>query len=157
VGRPSGLTPALAAKIARHLARGLSTGAAATKVGVPKRTLERWLQIASRDNSKWWQSIVFRAGGYRRLIHSRRLARARCEHGVGPEAMVAMLYSEIMEALTDGKVPLDVASKALEMAQDELRDTLAAESLSFARTELARWHPGDQRMSGIGDIADGDE
>jgi len=151
VGRPSKLTPDVQAVLAKAVGGGLSHSEAAQQLGVSRRTVTRWIVQAQQTKSRLWSMIVAWSRTTQRLPRSRPLARARCEHQVPADVLAALFYQELMETIQDGRVPLDVATNALEMAQDEVRDRLAEESLSFVKNPLARTHPGTRGLSGLGD------
>lgn len=89
------------------------------------------------------------AANVRIKANPRPLSRARYERDATPDEMRVMTYTEAMRIVQEGRVPYDVAIDALKMAVDELEDSLAEESLTFATDPvLARTHGGDRGLAG---------
>lgn len=80
-------------------------------------------------------------------MRSRRMARLR-EHKAESKELQKEFVNEVMRCVRDGRIPLDVALKGLEMCLDEVRDRLAEESLSWLDDPRTKWHPGDRGVSG---------
>ena len=79
---------------------------------------------------------------------SRALARARYEQGDPPEVLAVKACAEIMSLFEQGRVPFDVAEKALELCSDELTDKMAEGGASWVDDMVAgRTHSGTRGLS----------
>lgn len=58
-------------------------------------------------------------------------------------AYAAFIVGDIMDLFREARVPMNVALRSAEMAEDELRDRMAEESLSWSE-KLTPTHAGDR-------------
>jgi transposase-like protein len=147
-GRRPKLTPEVEATILRAVRNGFTLASAARLAGISRWTLFYWLRELSHF-SHAVRAAQQEAAQVRIKANPRPLSRARYEHDATPAEMRVLLYKETMRTVKEGRVPYEVAIEALKMAVDELEDSMAEESLSFA-DDIAhgRVHGGRRSLAG---------
>jgi len=157
-GRHTKLTPEVQQIIVDSILTGYTLGSAAKLAGIRRSTLFLWLTQGNPRNapklfmdfSDSVRAAQKQAAEVKIKANPRPLARARYERDATPDEMRNAFFLEIIRCRKQGRVPYDAALEALQMAIDELEDSMAEESLSWVDDPVAApVHGGSRgRMSG---------
>lgn len=130
--------------IVQGVSEGKTLAEAAALAGVEYEVLRRWLSRRDATGRSLVASIEMAAhtaaGG---TIEGRpRLLRRAREEGENEFTITTLFLKEVLRVRLEGRVPLDCAIKALEMALDELNSIRLDQSVSWAE------HPEKARCFG---------
>lgn len=131
--------------IVAAVASGKTLREAAEAAGVKYAVLCRWLNRQDSTGRALVRSLdraAHQGDGARIEGHSRMLRKAR-EEQEDDFALTARYLKEVLRIRQEGRVPLDCAVKALEMALDELNSVRLEMSVSWAE------HPEKARCFGL--------
>ena len=126
----------------------LSEAAAALDLDVP--TFFDWFSKGGQGKPPYYGFTQSLSAAYldvqtRRLKgNSRTLSRDRYERGLSDSEFEASVLAEVLRMMSEGRVPLGVAERGLEMALDSIRDQMADRGVSWAdgpTLDVARQRP----------------
>lgn len=125
--------------IVQGVSEGKTLAEAAALAGVEYHVLRRWLTRRDHAGLSLVGAIQDAASRASRIEgRARPLRRAR-EDGIDEFRLTTLYLNEILRVRLEGRVPLDCAIKALEMALDELNSIRLDQSVSWAESpEKAR-------------------